>query len=375
LLRPFHALRVKDWLGTDNSTVANWSEVPHASRFGASPNGVPIEYVTAIANETGSDLWVAIPEHATQDYVQQFARFLRDNLDAARIDAARRARGFTSPFRLYFEISNETWNGGFTAYNTLLAAARMDPSRFDGVYDGTYGPSWMTSNMDLMRVGQMEADLLARWGDVFRTEFGARANILAPVLAGWALGPGYSDVGLRFIQSHYGGDASRYVSFVAIAPYFGPDDAQTGSLDALFAGATTAIDAMDATYMDFARMAMERGVAMSAYEGGQGLAGTTNQMVKHLAQHDRRMYDAYQHYLNQWLTRFGEAPFMHFTLAAEGQPPENIYQYGYWGSIRTVMDDPDVCGRDLPMLTGSESIDSVVTHCPKYQALSEHVPR
>lgn len=105
------------------------------------------------------------------------------------------------------------------------------------------------------------------------------------------------------------------------------------------------------------------------------LTGTDNQMVKHLAQHDCRMYVAYQHYFTEWLARFDEAPFMHFTLADTGTPPEFIYQYGYWGSIRSVTEDPDGCGRDLPTLTGSESIDSVVAHCPKYQALQEHVPR
>jgi len=65
---------------------------------------------------------------------------------------------------------------------------------------------------------------------------------------------------------------------------------------------------------------------------------------------------------------------MHFDLAGTPGLPENIFQYGYWGSIISVLEDPAACGPGLPTLTGTETVASVVHHCPKYRALSEQVP-
>ena len=65
---------------------------------------------------------------------------------------------------------------------------------------------------------------------------------------------------------------------------------------------------------------------------------------------------------------------MHFSLAGEPGIPEMIYQYGYWGSIIGALEDPVKCSPDLPTLAGTEAIDSVVHHCPKYRALAEQVP-
>jgi len=86
------------------------------------------------------------------------------------------------------------------------------------------------------------------------------------------------------------------------------------------------------------------------------------------------MYDAYKSYLTLWKKDFGTSLFMHFNLTGDPGLPENIYQYGFWGSIIGVMEDTTMCEPNLPTLTGTESIASVVHHCPKYRALSETVP-
>jgi len=370
LLAPFRALRFMDWEETNGSTLASWAERPAANQFGKNANGVPFEHIVELVNLTGKDAWITIPEHATDDFIAQLASFMAANLDLAKIAAARRAQGITAPFQLIVENSNETWNTGFTAYQTFLAAANANPQRYTGVYDGTYGPAFMTQNANLMKVGQYEADRLVTIGTSFRQAFGANASVIAPVLSGWALGAAYSDVGLRFIQAHHG-DPKDYVSYVALAPYFSADDAQTGSLASLFASANADIQGMDATFQDFAKLGHDDGIAIAAYEGGQGLTGTTNQNIKHLAQHDQRMYDTYNAYYALWRKDFGTALFCHFTLAETPGVPDMIYQYGYWGSIISTLEDPSVCGPNLPTLTGSEPIASVVHHCPKYRALAE----
>lgn len=373
LLAPFRALRFMGWESTNGSKLSDWADRPAASHFGTSPNGEPWEHIVELVNETGKDCWINVPEHATDAFVHALAQFLAQGLDPARIDAARKAQGITEPFQLLVENSNETWNQGFSAYATFLAAANADAARYPGTYTGSYGPSWMSGNADLMKVSQASADRLAQVAAIFRQELGSRSGMVAPVLSGWALGAVYSDVGLRFIKDNYG-DPKSILSYVAIAPYFSPDDAQTGTLDALFKDAQSQIQGMDATFQDFAKLVGEYGLKMAAYEGGQGISGATNQPVKHLAQHDARMHDTYLQYFTLWKKDFGEALFMHFELAGIPGLPENIYQYGYWGSIIGVLEDPAACGPNLPTLTGSEAVASVVHHCPKYQALREQVP-
>jgi hypothetical protein len=233
----------------------------------------------------------------------------------------------------------------------------------------------MTSSSDLMKVGQYEADRLVKIGNAFKMAFGANSAVVAPVLSGWALGPGYSDDGLQFIKTNYG-DPKTYVTYVAQAPYFNtPDDTSTGALDTLFAALDTNVSGMDATFKQFAMLGTQYGIGIVAYEGGQSLTGTTNQSFKHLAQHDVRMYDAYKSYLTLWKQDFGTSLFMHFSLAGDPGQPENIYQYGYWGSIIGVLEDTSTCEPNLPMLVGTETIPSVVHHCPKYRALAESVPQ
>jgi hypothetical protein len=373
VLKPFRALRFMDWEATNNNPLTSWAERPAAAHFGQSALGQPYEHLAALVNQTGKDAWITIPEHASDDYVHEFAKFLAQNLDFAKIQAARDAAGFNTPFQLILENSNETWNSGFSAYKTFLAAANANSARYTGTYAGTYGPSWMSGNADLMKVGQYEADRLVQHAAIFRTELGAHGGALSPVLSGWALGAVYSDVGLRFIKDKYG-EPKTLIKYVAMAPYFGADDAKSGTLVDLFSGLAADIASKDATYADFKKLVDEWGLSISAYEGGQGLTGTTNQSIKHLAQHDQRMYETYLAYFALWKKHFGEAPFLHFSLAGNPGIPEQIYQYGYWGSIIGVLEDPAKCAPDLPTLLGSEAIAAVVHHCPKYRALAEQVP-
>ena len=375
LLTPFRALRFMDWLQTNGSTISSWSDHPESSSYGQSPNGNPYDLMVELVNETGKDMWVTIPEHADDAFVTQFADYLRDHLDYARIDAARAAQGNTAPFQLLFEEANETWNQGFAAYATFLSLANASTSRYTGTYNNAFAPSWMGGNSDLMKVGQVEGDRLAHHAAIFRQELDTvgKSSIVAPVLSGWAIGAAYTDVALQFIQANYG-DPKTIVSYVATAPYFAPDDSQTGDMASLFSGCAGNIQSYDSVFNDFSTLVSQYQIKMAAYEGGQSLTGTTNQQLKHLAQHDERMYETYLTYLSFWKSHFGDALFMHFSLAGTPGIPENIFQYGYWGSIGGVLVDTNTCGDNLPTLTGSESISSVTQYCPKYRALREQVP-
>lgn len=376
LLRPFRAMRFMDWEATNNNTIVEFTQRPSPTAFGASNFGQPLERIAELVNVTGKDAWLTVPEHASDAFIQSFAQLMTQKLDFTRIATARAAQGLSTPFKLILEDANETWNGSFTAKATYLSAAGQDAQRYTGTYAGTYGPSFMTGDANLMKVGQYHADRLVKIAKAFTTAFGGigKADVVAPVLSGWALGPAYNDVGLRFIKDNYG-DPKTLVSYVAMAPYFGPDDAQTTALPSLFTNMTQNITAMDSTFQDFEKLVTDYGLAVVAYEGGQGISGNANLTIKHLAQHDQRMYDAYGAFFTLWQKNFGQSLFMHFSLAGTPGIPENIYQYGFWGSIIGVMEDPAACVPNLPTLTGTETVTSVVHHCPKYRALAEHVPQ
>ncbi|HEY1957028.1 MAG TPA: hypothetical protein VGH28_15520 [Polyangiaceae bacterium] len=374
LLKPFRALRFMDWEATNGSTIANWSDRPASAHYGKSPNGEPWEHIVELVNETGKDCWVTVPEHADDAYMHSLAQFLRANLDFTRIDSARQAQGFMTPFQVIVEDSNETWNQGFTAYATFAAIAKGNATRYTGKYTGSFGPSWMTGNAALMQVAQVHGDRLVDIGNVFKQDFTDKASVIHPVLSGWALGPGYSDESLTFIAANYG-DPKNYVSYVAIAPYFATaDDTTTGSLATLFPAMTQNFTSTASTMQDFVKLGAQYGIPIAAYEGGQSLTGTTNLTIKHLAQSDVRMHDTYVQYLQFWKTNFGSSLFMHFSLAGTLGLPENIYQYGFWGSIASTQVDPTTCGDNLPTLIGTEDPKTESSHCPKYRALAEQVP-
>ncbi len=374
LLKPFRALRFMDWENTNGSTITDWANHPTATQFGASPNGQPWEHIVELVNETGKDCWVTVPEHATDAYIHAMAQYLRASLDFDRIAAARASQGFTRPFELLVEDANETWNTGFTAYATYLAASQQNTARYTGTFTGTIGPSWQSSNTDWMMVAQYHGDRLANIGDIFKQELGDHASVVKPVLAGWAAGAAVSDESLSFIAANLG-DPKAKVAYIAIAPYFATaDDTTTGSLDAIFPALEQGITGMNATMQDFAQLSAKYGIPIAAYEGGQSITGNTNLQIKHLAQYDARMRDTYSSYVAFWKQNFGESLFMHFSLAGDLGLPENIYQYGFWGSIASVQIDPATCGQNLPMLTGTEDPATESGHCPKYEALAEQVP-
>ncbi len=66
------------------------------------PVGVPLEIMIELANQVGADPWFNIPHFATNEFVREFAAYVRDNLDPE--------------LNVYFEYSNEVWNSSFSQW-------------------------------------------------------------------------------------------------------------------------------------------------------------------------------------------------------------------------------------------------------------------
>ena len=125
--RPFHCLRFMDWASTNNSTEEHWGNRKRSSFYtmtaisgdpeaiwGPAPTpfqlkfsgGVAIELMIQLCNMLKIDPWFCIPHRATNDYITQFARLVREKLDPS--------------LRVYIEYSNEVWNWMFHQAGWIL---------------------------------------------------------------------------------------------------------------------------------------------------------------------------------------------------------------------------------------------------------------
>jgi hypothetical protein len=143
--RPFHALRFMDWMHTNGSLEKEWKNRKKKSFYtmvgaggdadnlfgqGVAPSqfllsgGVAIEICIELCNRLKIDAWFNVPHRATDEYIEQFARLVRDRLDPR--------------LKVYCEYSNELWNWGFVQSGWMLsseiAAAPLE---------GVWGNPWL----------------------------------------------------------------------------------------------------------------------------------------------------------------------------------------------------------------------------------------
>ncbi len=107
LIKDKRVLRFMDWQYTNKSVEQYWNERPtlKTNTWGRtfekkSQKGVPLEAMVSLANIAGIDPWFTLPFHADDEYIKQFAQYVKDTLDP-RLTA-------------YYEYSNEVWNWVFT---------------------------------------------------------------------------------------------------------------------------------------------------------------------------------------------------------------------------------------------------------------------
>ncbi len=124
----FQVLRFMDWMNTnavldrsgkplvgdgiDAAPLLAWEDRPKPGdmRWGDSSAGVPVEAMVELANRVGAEPWFNMPVNAGDDYVREFARYVRDHL---RPD-----------LRVHVELSNEVWNTIFPQARYARARAR-----------------------------------------------------------------------------------------------------------------------------------------------------------------------------------------------------------------------------------------------------------
>ena len=113
LIRPYSTLRFMDFMATNNNTARLWAQrtLPGQATQQADA-GASWEYVAALANAVGRDIWINIPDQANDDYVRQLATLLHTQLNPG--------------LNVWMEDSNEVWNFIFQQAGRNQAAAEAE---------------------------------------------------------------------------------------------------------------------------------------------------------------------------------------------------------------------------------------------------------
>lgn len=326
--QPFGAVRFMEWMDINNSKQSQWSDRPTPTDATWATSGAPVEVMVELANRLDIDPWFCMPHQATNEYVTNFAQYVKNHLEPER--------------KVYIEYSNEVWNWQFQQTAWVDQQARASGlSHFADWYS--------KRTTEITRIWDQV------WGSDKERVIGVMATQAANVWLGQReLSYAWDTTG-RKSHDYYGIDA------ISIAPYFGyylgdPNTAQEvqgwttapdGGLGKLFDELTQggvlsngpqggALQQSYSWMSNYANLAKQEGLQLIAYEGGQHITGfwgaENNQALTNLfiaANRDPRMGEIYKQYLNKWY-QLGGGTFMNFSDI--GLPSK----WGSWGSLESV---------------------------------------
>jgi len=326
-LRPFHAFRFMDWIGTNNSTQSAWSDrVTKTYYTQASSKGASYEYAIELANELNADAWVTVPHLADDNFITQTARLWRDGLEPN--------------LKVYCEYSNEIWNWQF--YQAMYPVDKAPGAT----------NAYVSSDLAAIEAGggdfpEKDAYMIARNFRLWKAEFsGASSSRLIRVAA---VQHGWMDNTRRVLNYLFDVDGAG-CDVVSPGGYF---NFQESDHDGWLARCGTAspvtpAEILDATSVDYktnealwtdetALYASQRGVGYVVYEGGQHMQPYLqgdwcyNQAV-YDAQIHPKMYDMYMENFSK-LTEPAVNCSLFMAFSYLGQR-EN--KYGSWGHLESM---------------------------------------
>lgn len=216
---PFGTFRFMDILCTNNSLVTNWEDRTKVTDASWAPQkvkkvladgythtcytntGWPYEIIFEFMRQTGKDVWINLPAHATGHYLDELAALAKSLVPTGQ--------------HMYFEYANEVWNSQFEAhdYNITQANAQVKTDSYLANYS-------TVKNQD--HYGWCRT---AEQAILFKALFGYSDPRFRAVYASQV---GYSPHGYQagvaftYIEAKYGaGQFARNFWAVAGAPYFG----------------------------------------------------------------------------------------------------------------------------------------------------------
>ena len=331
-IEPFSTIRFMDWMETNNSDQKNWSDRPQEEDAVYSNEGVPVEIMVELANETNTDPWFTMPHQATDEYINNFANYVKDNLQP-NLD-------------IYVEYSNEVWNSKFDQNQWAKQQAEQE---------------WGGSDLDhLDWYSKRTTEVVEIWDDVFNQD-----ERVVGVMSAQAAN---TRTGQEVLEYEWSDSALTHsdagIDAIAIAPYFGrytgdpvnrnilknwANDLDSG-LDNLFDELTEGGrlnnspegGALNEAYENieaYVQIAQEEDLRLIAYEGGQHLVGLQglqqDSAISNLfieANRDPRMGQLYEDYVEEWFEIGGD-------VFANYSDIRTHNEWGSWGLLESVYDD------------------------------------
>ncbi|QVL32779.1 hypothetical protein KIH39_02335 [Telmatocola sphagniphila] len=318
----YKVLRMMDWGKTNDSEVVEWKDRAKMTEFQGTNKGVALEYQIQLANTLKVEPWFCIPHLASDDYVAQFAKLVKEKLSPA--------------LKFHVEYSNETWNGQF---------AQAKYCQQQGL---KLGLSKNAYEAQLRYSSQRSVEIFK----IIEKEFGGHDRFVR-IIATHAANSWGGATTLDWQKAYTQADA------VAIAPYFGNrlgspkmvKEVLAGGLDKVFEELKVDLADNKKKNEEYAQIASKRKLELMTYEGGQHLTGIEGQQDNEeltklfiAANRDPRMKELYLIDLNNWKEIGGGVYCM---FASMGR----YTKWGSWGLLENSVQD--------------------VKTAPKYQAVQE----
>ena len=338
LIEDLGAVRFMDWMRTNESLQSEWADRPQVGDTTyATDNGVPLEIMVELANQIGSDPWFNIPFHATDEYVREFAAYVRDNLDP--------------DLKAQFEFSNEVWNNNFDQTGDAHDAGRELWGTEYGNYPGRY------------YYGYRSAEVM----DIIKDEFGEEAGRVDGVLAVHTATPSRFEhimTGAERYASENSANVDALFESVAVTWYFGGGFKHDESYNQIMEWASVSLDhaldnvfeqlqngsLMDVSYTtvsdttdnfaEWGQIAQQYGLNLISYEGGPHIVGNPSNRndpefveVLTAVNRDPRMLEIYNEVYSAWVDAGGGLFNAFQDIKRDGNS-------GSWGHL-THLDDED----------------------------------
>ena len=318
-IAPFQVLRFMPWMQTVYQQEVSWNTraKPTSAHYTAT-KGVPIETMVDLANKTHSSAWFNIPHKADNAYIQNFANLVKAKLHPSR--------------KVYIELSNEVWNGLYTATHYAHAQARLLwPRAYPKMNPGT-----RKLLMAINWYGKRSTEMC----DIWKRSFGNQKNRVICVLSTYASSQRFGRE-LLDCPLWKKGECGRKADAFAVGPYFGDYMARIENRNTINAWANQGDGGMNSIFREIFQgglikdkypggaiarsvavrikpnvaLAKEYGLPLIAYEGGQHLLRVDpphtvrsqkllDMFVK--ANRDPRMKQAYVRYLQAWRNAGGQ---------------------------------------------------------------------
>lgn len=166
LIVKFRVIRFMDVTGTNFSQIVNWSDrmpknyatqqrFQNENGYSFAGIGIAYEWCIDLCNLTNKNMWINIPEKASDDFVLQFATLIQSNLN--------------SNLKIYIERSNEIWNTNFQQFTDNYNAAQTEAVGSDInssiAFDGETNPYYLAWRRNLRKLKDISNTFRSIFGD------------------------------------------------------------------------------------------------------------------------------------------------------------------------------------------------------------------